>query len=146
MRSDIEIQTTDLSIPSSDSSFSIPIKIRQPINEPELRSIILFIHGGIFAHGSKECHPSIAEALALGNSVVITASFRNGKVARWKSGVTLCDLRDVLDWIEEERTSGVRLSWRDLMVGLVGSSSVRFYVVCSAYILRRAHYSQVDAH
>jgi hypothetical protein len=59
--------------------------------------------------------------------------------------VTLCDLRDVFDWIEEEGTSGVRLSWRDLMVGL-GSSSVRFYVVCSAYILYRAHYSQVDAH
>jgi hypothetical protein len=34
----------------------------------------------------------------------------------------------------------------DLMVGLVGSSSVRFYVVCCAYILHRAHYSQVDAH
>jgi mannitol/fructose-specific phosphotransferase system IIA component len=87
-------------------------------------------------------HPSIAKALTLGNSVVITASFRNGKVARWKSGVTLCDLRDVLDWIEEERKSGVRY----LMVGLVGSSNVRFYVVCSAYILHRAHYFQVNAH
>ena len=123
-----KLQITDHSIPSSTApSFSIPIKIHQPLNTAneinELKSIILFLHGGIFTHGSKECHPSIASALAESN-VVITASFRCGREAVWKSGLTLEDCKDVLRWIEQEREN--RAEWSGLMMGLVGSSSVRF--------------------
>ena len=109
-------------VPSSIDSFSIPIKIRQPQHN-NLKSIIFFIHGGIFTHGSKDCHPSIAEALAETN-VVVTASFRNGSDAPWKSGVTMSDLKDVIGWIEKERE--VRDEWRGLLLGLAGSSSVSF--------------------
>ena len=68
-------------------------------------------------------HPTIAHSLANLNNVVITVSFRNGEGFPWKSGVSLSDLRDVLDWIEEER--GKRDVWSEAVVGLVGSSSVR---------------------
>ena len=119
------MEATELSVPSSIDSFSIPIKIHQPKNPGTLKSIIFFIHGGIFTHGSKDCHPSISAALSE-HSVVVTASFRNGSEAVWKSGVTMGDLKDVLSWIEQEKK--VRDGWRDLMVGLAGSSSVSLFI------------------
>lgn len=114
------MEVTELSIPSSFDSFSIPIKVHETKSH-STKSIIFFIHGGIFTHGSKDCHPSIAAALAEHN-VVVTASFRNGSSAVWKSDVTLRDLRDVLSWIEKEKQD--RDEWKSLMVGLAGSSSV----------------------
>lgn len=43
----------------------------------------------------------------------------------WKSGVTMGDLKDVLSWIEQEKK--VRDGWRNLMLGLAGSSSVSLF-------------------
>ena len=124
-------ETTELSIPSSsatstEDSFTIPIKLHQPRHPKLLKSILLFIHGGIFTHGDRNCHPSIANALAEHN-IVITASFRNGLEGNWESGLTLNDLKDVLSWIERERSE--REAWRGLMIGLVGSSSVSFIAI-----------------
>ena len=58
---------------------------------------------------------------------MITASFRNGLEGNWESGLTLNDLKDVLSWIERERSE--REAWRGLMIGLVGSSSVSFIAI-----------------
>ena len=125
-----KLDITHHSVPSSTTpSFSIPIKIHEPlqtskdINANGLKSIILFLHGGIFTHGSKECHPSVAAALAESN-VLITASFRCGRDATWKSGLTLADCEDVFRWIEQEKEN--RIGWSSLMLGLAGSSSVRY--------------------
>lgn len=119
-------EITELSIPTSsanstEDSFTIPIKLHQPRHPKLSKAIILLIHGGIFTHGNRHCHPSIAIALAEHN-IVITASFRNGLEGDWRSGLTLSDLKDVLKWIERERLE--REEWRGLMIGLVGSSSV----------------------
>ena len=121
MTETIETSAVPSSLPNDP--FQIPIKIHQPSQfESKLKSIVFFIHGGIFTHGSMHCHPTIARSLTHLNNVVITASFRNGTEAPWKSGVTMSDLKDVLHWIDRERQ--VRQEWSNCLLGLVGSSSV----------------------
>ncbi|KAL3800461.1 hypothetical protein HJC23_011698, partial [Cyclotella cryptica] len=102
-------------------------------HDSKLQSIMFFIHGGIFTHGSMHCHASIARSLSQLNSVVITASFRNGTEAQWKSGVTMADLKDVFNWINRERQ--LRNGWSKCLLGLVGSSSGGFFALTLAQTL-----------
>ena len=118
------IKITESCIPSSieNDTFQIPIKIFTPtINRPPL-AIVFFIHGGIFALGDRDSHPTISQALCqqLG-LIVVTASFRNGEEAPHESNVTIRDLNDVVEYCLQTYT--------DIPFGLVGSSSGGFFAI-----------------
>mmetsp|Transcript_23237 Transcript_23237/g.47049 ORF Transcript_23237/g.47049 Transcript_23237/m.47049 type:complete len:428 (+) Transcript_23237:84-1367(+) len=133
-----DVQIVETITPSSieGDSFQIPLKIYRPKPKQQdytPRAVVFFIHGGIFAQGDRHSHPSIATALASHseiNLIVVTASFRNGKVATWKSGVCLRDLVDVCDFCRREFCD--KLSSENggsLPFGLVGSSSGGFFAL-----------------
>ncbi|KAL7457110.1 hypothetical protein ACHAXS_000395 [Conticribra weissflogii] len=128
-----EIEIYESTTPSSieGDSFQIPLKIYQPkpkLQDPKPRAVVFFIHGGIFAQGDCHSHPSVATALASHseiNLIVVTASFRDGSVATWKSGVWLNDLLDVCDFCKREFCDKLKSDdGGSLPFGLVGSSSV----------------------
>lgn len=123
----IEESTVPSSIENDD--FEIPIKIFTPPqsssnnNNNKIRAAVLFIHGGIFAQGDMNSHPTISHALASKlNLAVVTASFRNGHVAPHETNITYRDLQDVIQFIQKRFIIGEE----DVPFGLVGSSSVSF--------------------
>lgn len=103
---------------SGDDGFLIPVKIWRP-HTP--RAAVFFIHGGIFANGSRESHPGVSAGLASLNLAVITASFRNGTDAPFATGTTERDLADVVRYFRKMNP--------DVPFGLVGSSSGGYFAL-----------------
>lgn len=120
----MDIAVEETTIPSSieGDDFAIPIKIRLPRADAPIRAAVFFIHGGIFYHGSRDDHPTIARGLAGLGLAVVTASFRQGEqgVAR-RSNIATDDLGDVIAF--------ARGRWSDVPFGLVGSSSGGFFAL-----------------
>ena len=118
-----KVKVTETAIPSSiaNDDFQIPIKVFAP-SIP--RAAVFFIHGGIFVQGDRNSHPTISNALAsqLG-LVVVTATFRNGKEAPHKTNITQQDLKDVVNYMKQQQ------QWKNLPIGLVGSSSGGFFAL-----------------
>ena len=119
----LDVKVTETSIPSTieNDNFSIPIKIFTPIKKKKIRAVVFFIHGGIFALGDMNSHPTISVALCKLGLIVVTASFRNGEVAPYESNVTIRDLTDVIHFCTTE--------YSELPFGLVGSSSGGFFAI-----------------
>lgn len=110
-----EAATVPSSIEGDD--FAIPVRVYlRPPSAPRIRAAAFFVHGGVFAHGDRDSHPTIARGLANLGLAVVTASFRNGDEAPHETNITMRDLRDVVDY--------ARGRWGELPFGLVGSSSV----------------------
>ena len=119
----IEERTIPSTVQNNDnngSTFRIPIKLYKPPSSIKIKASVFFIHGGIFALGNRDDHPTIAMGLAKLGLVVVTASFRNGSEAPHKTGIAMKDLQDVVDFVRGE--------WKGVPFGLVGSSSVSYFV------------------
>jgi len=117
-------------IPSSieGDDFAIPIKIHLPPDDTPIRAAVFFIHGGIFYHGSRDCHPTISRGLARLGLAVVTASFRSGdQGVTCRTNVTTKDLEDVIAY--------ARGRWSDVPFGLVGSSSGGFFALTLSQML-----------
>lgn len=121
----VDIKVTKTQVPSSidDDNFQIPIKIFTPTATANSthRAVVFFIHGGMFAFGDRDSHPTISHALCKLGLVVVTASFRNGEEAPHETNVTMRDLIDVVDHCVK--------TYKDLPFGLVGSSSGGFFAI-----------------
>jgi len=85
---------------------------------PSIKAAVFFVHGGIFAFGDRDSHSTISRGLANLGVAVVTASFRMGSEAPYKTGITMRDLKDV--------TKYVKGRWEGIPFGLVGSSSGGF--------------------
>jgi hypothetical protein len=139
------VQIKDITIASTitNDDFSIPIKIYQPSanKQQQPRAAVFFIHGGIFALNDASSHPTIATALCeLCGLVVVTASFRCGAMAPHGSGVTMRDLRDVVEFVRGGG-GGMWEGGADVPFGLVGSSSVGSSLRCNSIVFQHMYFS-----